>query len=56
MESNRGLRIFKSVLVGIYEFMCNIYIPVFGFEISLWNIFLFGAIGGIVVWFIKKVF
>ena len=56
MEGNPGLKTFGEVITGIYEFMNRIKIPFFGLDVSLWILFLFGAIGGLAVWFIKKFF
>lgn len=43
---------FKQVIDGIYKFMLDVQVPVFGQVFSLWTIFLFGLLGGFVVWFI----
>lgn len=56
MEGNDALEIFKEVLQGIYAFMLRIKIPVFKVEITLWTLFLYGLVGGLVVWFIRKFF
>lgn len=45
---------FKAVLEGIYKLMTEVQVPVFGYEFSLWVIFLFGLLGGLVVWFLLK--
>ena len=47
---------FKIVIEGIFRFMCEITIPVFGYSVSLWSIFLFGALGFLGVWFLRKFF
>lgn len=44
----------KQIIDGIYKFMLDVQVPVFGYEFSLWVIFLFGLLGGFVVWFIVK--
>lgn len=46
----------KAILEGIYEMMLRVQVPVFGQVFSLWTIFLFGALGALVVWFIVKFF
>lgn len=47
---------FKEMLQGIYEMMLRVQVPVFGQVFSLWTIFLFGALGALVVWFLVKFF
>ena len=47
---------FKQLLQGIYKFMLDVQVPVLGQTFSLWTIFLFGALGGLVVWFLVKFF
>lgn len=47
---------FKQLLQGIYKMMLDVKVPLFGQEFSLWTIFLFGALGSLVVWFIVKFF
>ena len=44
----------KSLLQGIYQFMLDVKVPVFGHTFPLWNIFLFGLLGSFVVWFLVK--
>lgn len=56
MEGNAALDMFKEVLQGIYDFMQRIKIPVFGFDIPLWAIFLFGAFGSFIAFVLHKVF
>lgn len=56
MEGNAALDMFKEMLQGIYDFMQRVKIPVFGTDISLWAIFLFGAFGGFVVFVLHKIF
>ena len=56
MEGNPALETFKEILQGIYDLMLQTEIPVFGVDISLWSIFLFGAAGGFVVFVLKKIF
>lgn len=56
MDGNLAFRKFGEVIQGIYEFMLNVKLPVFGLDISLWHIFLYGAIGALVVWFMHKYF
>lgn len=51
-----ALKTFGKVIEEIYRFMCNVEIPVFGQEFPLWSIFLFGALGALLVWFIKGFF
>ncbi len=46
----------RQLLQGIYKFMCDVQVPVFGYWFPLWTIFLFGAIGALVVWFLIKFF
>lgn len=45
---------FKQLIQGIYNFMLNVRVPVLGYNFSLWTIFLFGALGSLVVWFLVK--
>ena len=47
---------FKQLLQGLYQFMLDVKVPVFGQEFSLWVLFLFGALGALVVWFLLKFF
>ena len=47
---------FKQLLQGIYQMMLDVQVPVFGYTFSLWTIFLFGALGALVVWFLVKFF
>lgn len=47
---------FKQLLQGIYKMMLEVQVPVFGQTFSLWVIFLFGLLGGFVVWFLIKFF
>lgn len=47
---------FKQLLQGIYKMMQNVDVPVLGFTFTLWEIFLFGALGALVVWFLVKFF
>ncbi len=47
---------FKQLLQGIYRFMLDVKVPVFGQTFPLWTIFLFGALGSLVVWFLVKFF
>lgn len=56
MEDNQALQEFGQVLVGIYEFMKRCEIPFFGLIITLWDVFLWGMIGGAAVWVAKKLF
>lgn len=44
----------KSLLQGIYQFMIDVKVPIFDNWFSLWTIFLFGLLGGLVVWFLVK--
>lgn len=46
----------KQIMVGIYEFMLNVKVPVFGYFFTLWEIFLFGMLGFLVVWFLLRFF
>lgn len=50
------MEVFKQLLQGIYKMMLDVQVPVFGQEFSLWTIFLFGALGALVVWFLVKFF
>lgn len=45
---------FKQLFQGIYKFMLDVQVPVFGQTFSLWTIFLWGLLGGFVVFFIVK--
>lgn len=45
---------FKNMLQGLYNFMLNVQVPLFGSSFSLWTIFMFGALGSLVVWFLVK--
>lgn len=56
MSSDEGLRTLGEVIQGIYKLMTEVMVPVFGYEIPLWLIFLYGFIGGVIVWFIRKIF
>lgn len=51
-----ALKTFGEVIEGIYQFMKNVKIPVFGQEFPLWSIFLFGALGALLVWFVRGFF
>lgn len=46
----------KEMIDGIYRMMLEVQVPVFGYTFSLWTIFLFGALGALVVWFLVKFF
>lgn len=50
------MELFKEMMQGVYKFMTDVQVPVFGRTFPLWSIFLFGALGGLVVWFIHKLF
>lgn len=45
-----------ELFTQINIFMNEVKIPVFGLEISLWHLFLWGLVGFIAVFFIKKLF
>lgn len=47
---------FKQLIQGIYKMMLDVQVPVLGQTFSLWQIFLFGAIGALLVWFLVKFF
>lgn len=47
---------FKQLIQGVYDMMNNVSVPVLGYDVSLWAIFLFGALGTLVVWFLKRFF
>ena len=47
---------FKQIIQGIYKFMLDVQVPVLGLTFSLWQIFLYGAIGALVTWFVWKFF
>lgn len=47
---------FKQIIQGIYRFMLDVQVPVFGAVFSLWQIFLYGFIAAFVVWFLHKFF
>lgn len=44
----------KQIFDGLTDFMKNVSIPFFGESFSLWSVFLFGLLGGIAVWFLRK--
>lgn len=46
----------KQIIQGIYQFMLDVQVPVFGYFFSLWVIFLWGLLGGFVAWFIIELF
>lgn len=48
------MEILGDLIQGIYDFMVDLQIPFFGQWISLYSIFMFGLIGGIGVWALKK--
>ncbi|MBQ8279837.1 MAG: hypothetical protein IJZ23_08455 [Roseburia sp.] len=45
---------FKQLFQGIYKMMQDVIVPVFGRNFSLWTLFLWGLLGGFVVFFIVK--
>lgn len=39
-----------------YDFMTNVTFPVYGYEISMWELFMFIVVAGLIIWIIKKIF
>lgn len=39
-----------------YQFMTEVTLPVNGYEITLWQLFLFFLVAGILIWFLRKFF
>lgn len=38
-----------------YRFMAEVTLPVGGYEVTLWQLFMFVIVAGVLVWFIRKI-
>lgn len=47
------MHVIKYAFDAVYE-ISNVPIDLFGYTISLWNVFLFGVLGSLIFWFFKK--
>lgn len=48
------IRVFGEILAGIYNLFKHVSFVALGVRITLWSLFLFTFVGGLVVWFLRK--
>lgn len=50
------LECFRQLITGIYEMMKDVDFVVLDVRVTLWQLFLWGLVGGLIVWALKKFF
>lgn len=45
----------KQIIDSCYELL-SINMNIFGYNVSLWNVFMFSAVAGIVLWVLYRLF
>lgn len=52
---DNSLEYFKQLFTGIYDLMKDVDIKTLGAEFTLWDLFIWGMLGGVIVVFIRKI-
>ncbi|MDD6036935.1 MAG: hypothetical protein PUC30_12245 [Lachnospiraceae bacterium] len=53
-DSDGSIQAFKELFLGIYNFMREVELHVFDIDFTLYDLFLWGAVGAVAVWFLHK--